>query len=42
MLMGDNNKKNNKNAIKNIITGEFKLSNFNMDEDFPPLTKNSK
>lgn len=34
MLMVDSNNKN-KNKSKN--TGEFKLSNFNLDEDFPPL-----
>ena len=33
----DENKNKDKNKSKN--TGEFNLSNFNMDEDFPPLSK---
>ena len=36
MLMMDN-KSNNKNTNKQKNNGEFHLSNFNMDEDFPPL-----
>jgi len=40
MLIGSNNNKNsnnNKKVNKPKNTGEFKLSYFNMDEDFPPL-----
>jgi hypothetical protein len=36
MLMGDNKTKNNTKK-KTQAKGEFKLSAFNMDEDFPQL-----
>ncbi len=40
MLMNSNNKNNNNNKNmnnKHKNTGKFKMSQFNMDEDFPPL-----
>ena len=40
MLIGDSNNKNNKNVNKSKNIGEFKLSNYNLDEDFPSLKKN--
>jgi hypothetical protein len=35
----DENKNKNKDKNKSKNTGEFNLSSFNMDEDFPPLSK---
>ena len=40
ILIGDTNHKDNKNVNKSKIKGEFKLSNYNLDEDFPSLKKN--
>ena len=38
----NNTKNNSNNKRKAQINGEFKLSDFNLDKDFPSLKKNNK